>query len=148
MGNIGKESIRGSLIAVSALAFVLGAAAIGCGGGGGDSGSGGGTTNGGSVNTWGSSTAEVDTSTTSAELIQKCSRDDLPPITPDANGNFSFTAKYDDSPIIVQNAQYQGHVSGQTMQLTVTNPSTGNVIGSFNLTQGTTMPPYTGACPG
>ena len=125
--------------------LVLGLALAGCGGGG-DSGGGG--THQITAGTWGSATAEFDVSSTGETLKEKCTSNDLPPITADSNGNFSIQAQYDNPPISEQ-AIYDGHVQGNTMHIDVkdsTNPST--VLESYDLTLGQVMPPYTGSCPG
>lgn len=116
----------------------------GCGGGGSDSG---GATHTLNAGTWGSNDAEFDVSTTGDTLKEKCSSNSLPPVTIDANGNFSESAQYN-SPPITQTAIYSGHVQGNTMHIDIKDPGSLKVLESYDLTANQVMPPYTGSCPG
>jgi hypothetical protein len=133
------------LLAASISLAVMTLGSVGCGGGGDNSP---GRASGGvETGVWGSSDAEVDATNDSSKLLLNCSANPLPAIMPDSNGDFAFTADYGDPPLLIKNAQYNGHIQGSSMALTVTDPSSNHAIKTYDLTLGVTKPPFMGVCP-
>ena len=103
------------------------------------------------VGTWGGDNAGLIVTATDVHVHIGCTLGDaLGPIRPDADGRFQANGTYNVNafPVdrgIVHPAQFTGHITGQTMTLTVSLSDTARVLGPVTLIYG--KEPKMGPCP-